>query len=78
MKNKLLSLLLGAVLVGPAFAQGDEDERARLRADYEEIVAKEFVSFGNWELDYDTARARAKKEDKLIFAYFTHSNEQKH
>jgi hypothetical protein len=76
--KQMLTLVLGALLVGPVIAKGDKDEQVKLKASYEEKVAREFVSFGNWTLDYDTARARAKKEGKLIFAYFTHSHEQKH
>ncbi|HMQ22224.1 MAG TPA: hypothetical protein PKE00_07020 [Planctomycetota bacterium] len=40
---------------------------------YEEALAEPFVKKGSWMIDYDAARARAKEEGKLIFAYFTRS-----
>ena len=69
MKTKLILLLAGVVLAvaSPAFA----DEA--LQAKYDEKVAKGFVAHGGWILDYDEARAKAKKEGKIIFTYFTRS-----
>jgi len=40
---------------------------------YEEALKDPFIAKGNWVLDYDEARARAKREGKLIFAYFSRS-----
>ena len=39
----------------------------------EEQIAKDFVSFGGWLLDYDEARAKAAEEGKLLFTYFSRS-----
>lgn len=69
MKAKLSLLLAGALLAiaSPAFADD------ALQAKYDEKIAKAFVAHGGWILDYDEARAKAKKEGKVIFTYFTRS-----
>lgn len=72
MKKLLLIPMLAAVLTGSAFSQ-EVDEQAELQAKYEKKVAKEFISYGNWMLDYDAARAKAKAESKLLFTYFSRS-----
>ena len=36
-------------------------------------LKKDFVSNARWVLDYEEALARAEKEGKLVFAYFTRS-----
>jgi hypothetical protein len=72
MKTLLLVPMLAIVLAGAGFSQST-DEQAALQAKYDKKVAKEFVSYGNWILDYDVARAKAKEEGKLIFTYFTRS-----
>ena len=60
-------LLLAAVGVQPAWAEGE------LEAKYEAKIAKPFVAHGGWIVDYDEALARAEKEKKFIFTYFTRS-----
>ena len=72
MKNLLLIPLSVALLAVPAIAQ-EPDEQAELRAKYDKKLAKEFVSAGGWLFDYDEARAKAKKEGKLLFTYFSRS-----
>ena len=72
MKNLTWIPLAAALLVAPLQAQGS-DEQAELRAKYEEKIAKDFVSYGAWQLDYDAVRAKAAEEGKLIFAYFSRS-----
>ena len=72
MKKLLLISMLAAVLIGSAFSQ-EVDKQAELQAKYEKKIAKEFISYGNWMLDYDAARAKAKAEGKLLFTYFTRS-----
>lgn len=73
MKKHSLFLVLAAGLVvcstnlQPAHA---DDE---MQAKYEEKIAKPFVSHGSWIVDYDEALARAEKEKRFIFAYFTRS-----
>ncbi len=72
----LVAALMVAPLVAPpahAAATQDADEQAELRAKYDEKVAKEFVSFGGWLVDYDEARAKAAEEGKLLFTYFSRS-----
>ena len=39
----------------------------------EKKLQKEFVSYGGWITDYDKARELARKEGKMIFAYFSRS-----
>jgi opacity protein-like surface antigen len=76
MKKLLLFSMLAAVLTGSAFSQEVEKQaelQAELQAKYEKKIAKEFISYGNWMLDYDAARAKAKAEGKLLFTYFTRS-----
>ena len=72
MKKLLLIPITAAVLVGSSFTKVT-DGQAELRAKYEQKIAKDFVSSGNWILDYDDARAKAKAEGKLLFTYFTRS-----
>jgi hypothetical protein len=64
--------LVAAGLAAPLLAQ-EPDQQATYRAEYEKKLAKDFVSYGNWVLDYDEARAQAKAEGKLLFVYFTRS-----
>ncbi|MDA1259263.1 MAG: hypothetical protein O3A20_01430 [Planctomycetota bacterium] len=73
MRNSvLLAPFVGLLLSGVASAQQDYDQNL-MKANLETKVQKEFVAFGGWITDYDEARARAAKEGKLIFAYFTRS-----
>ena len=39
----------------------------------EKKLASKFVVNGNWLIDFDKAREKAKKENKPIVAYFTRS-----
>ena len=75
-----LSLLAGNLdaQVIPAKRMGTPTQRPQktpeqLRALYEKEIAEPFVAKGSWVVDYDEARARAKRENKLIFAYFSRS-----
>ena len=72
MKTLFLVPIFAAVLAGSGFSQ-NTDEQAELQAKYDKKIAKEFVSYGHWMLDYDAARAKAKAEGKLIFTYFYRS-----
>jgi hypothetical protein len=40
---------------------------------YEEKLTHEFIRFGGWVTDYDEARATAKRENKVLFVYFSRS-----
>ena len=62
-----------AVLVGApgAFAQAPDQDQ--LKKSLDEKLAKPFMKNATWILDFDEAKAAAKKANKLIFAYFTRS-----
>ncbi|MDJ0972961.1 MAG: hypothetical protein QNJ98_00700 [Planctomycetota bacterium] len=60
----MLLCMAGICFAGP---------EAELQKKYEEKIAKPFVAHGGWSVDYDEARERAAKEQKLIFTYFTRS-----
>jgi len=57
-----------ALLLPAAFAAGQS-----LEEKLEKELQKPFVKKIAWELDFDKALARAGKEGKLIFGYFTRS-----
>ena len=73
MKRAILGVLaLGAALLGSVEArQGDQQDK--FRQNYEKALEAEFIEYGGWVTDYDVARERAKKEGKLIFAFFSRS-----
>ncbi len=67
LRGLLALLALSAVSVAPTAAPQD------LQRKYRQKLSKSFVRFGGWETDYDAARARAKKQDKVLFVYFSRS-----
>lgn len=72
MRSPLPPVLLLTALLGLApVARAEPDPE--LQQKYEAKIAKPFVAHGGWVLDYDEARARAEKEQKLLFVYFTRS-----
>ena len=64
-----LGLLAGLALATPVVAQ-DADG---LQEKFDAKVAAEWVAQGGWITDYDMALAKAKKEGKYVFAYFSRS-----
>lgn len=44
-----------------------------LQEKYEKKISQPWFTDAGWTDDFDAAKARAKKEDKLVFAYFTRS-----
>jgi hypothetical protein len=54
---------------GHALAQDQEQMKKNL----EKKMESEFLKKAPWVLDFDEAKAAAKKSNKLIFAYFTRS-----
>ena len=54
----------------PAQGYGTPEE---LMAKREQKLQSEFLRKADWIIDYDQARAEAKRQEKLIFAYFTRS-----
>ena len=55
------------------FASAPSAQAQDMQAKYEAKIAENWVSSGNWVLDFDKAKEQAKKEGKVIFAYFTRS-----
>ena len=52
------------------FGQQSQEDLIQLRA---EKLDKPVFKKANWLFDYDKAKEQAKKEDKLLFTYFTAS-----
>lgn len=67
--TSILALLALCLFPSGAFAQDSAD----LQKKYDDKVAETWVSHGGWVLDLDEALAIAKKENKLVFAYFSRS-----
>jgi hypothetical protein len=73
MKSNTLSgaLIAGiSVLAAALPAQKSQDD---LIAEREKKLAKPVFQKANWILDYDEARAEAKKQGKFLFTYFSRS-----
>jgi len=66
--RRALSILAVALALA-APARGGEDLEANLEAK----LAKPFLGYAPWARDLDEALGRAKKEHKLVFAYFARS-----
>ena len=67
-------LLLVAALVATLLpAQNPPKSQEELKQLRGEKLAKEVFTQAPWILDYDKARETAKKEGKLMLAYFTRS-----
>ncbi|MBL8754611.1 MAG: hypothetical protein JNK15_15005 [Planctomycetes bacterium] len=65
---------LAALLVSLLPAQNrQQPSQEDLKAKRTEKLAKEVFKKAPWVADYDKAREQAKKENKLMFAYFTRS-----
>ena len=73
MKSNTLSgaLIAGiSVLAAALPAQKSQDD---LIAERDKKLAKPVFQKANWILDYDEARAEAKKQGKFLFTYFSRS-----
>jgi len=66
---KLLAAAVTGLLLSSPLAAQDKDFQKL----YDAKISESWVSNGGWILDLEEAKARAKKENKLIFAYFTRS-----
>lgn len=66
---RLPAAFLAGALAVAAPAVAEETLRAKLEAK----LAKPFLDHVAWVLDFDAALARARAEDKLVFAYFARS-----
>jgi len=70
----LLTLLPAIFLAGPASAQeGETADNPKMVERRDAKLKEPFFQNADWITDYDKARAVAKKQGKLIFAYFTRS-----
>ncbi len=69
-KPTLVVVALTLLAAGAAPAQADDAKLAGLRDKKLELP---FLKKAAWTTDYDAALADAKKNGKLIFAYFTRS-----
>ena len=63
---------IAAALIGTSAAAFAQDV-AELAERRDAKLAEAWVSQADWETDFATARERAKKEGKMIFAYFSRS-----
>jgi hypothetical protein len=64
-----------ACLAGAASAQAQAQgqDQEQLKSKLEQKLAAPFLKNAPWILDFDEAKAAAKKSGKRIFAYFTRS-----
>ena len=62
-----------ALVAVTAPAQRQQKSQEELQALRAEKLAKDVFKKADWITDYDKARETAKKDGKLIFAYFTRS-----
>ncbi len=69
----VIAFCLVAQLPLLALQATSDEKQAKYRKNLQAKLAKKFVKSGSWLLDYKTAKARAAKEDKLLFVYFTRS-----
>lgn len=69
MRTLILSSL-ALVLAAPGLtAQGRSQEE--LKEFYDSKLKEAWYTGGGWSTDFAAAKARAKKENKLLLAYFT-------
>ncbi len=66
----VLAVLMCATLPAQASSFGTQEE---LIAKREKKKESRFLRNADWIVDYDEARAEAKKQGKLIFTYFSRS-----
>jgi hypothetical protein len=62
-----------ACLAGAAVAQAQAPDQEELKRRLDQKLDAGFLKNAAWILDYDEAKAAAKKSGKRIFAYFTRS-----
>jgi hypothetical protein len=72
----LACLILAGLIVAPAVLAAPlspDDNQAKYQAKYEAKLELEFIEYGGWITDFDEAMAKAKREDKVLFTYFSRS-----
>ena len=67
------ALVLGAGLAVPVMAASQSTSPEEYQKRYEEKISKDWLKKADWSLDLEASLARAKKEGKPVFAYFTRS-----
>jgi type IV secretory pathway TraG/TraD family ATPase VirD4 len=72
LKQLLAPAVIGLALAAPAAAQDQE----QMQKNFDDKMAKEFISNAAWVTDYDEAQKMAKEQGKVIFVYFTRSYAQ--
>jgi len=72
--KKLLIILGIAFLPMAMFAEGEDDEEVKeFKSNYKAELEKDYIKNLPWEMDFDKAKARAKKEKKVILTFITRS-----
>ena len=66
----VVSILLGTGFAADLVAQQDQADLAKLR---DKKLKSSFLKKAAWFTDFDKARAKAQKDGKIIFTYFTRS-----
>lgn len=56
-----------------AAADASAQDQEQLKKNLDKKLESDFLKKSAWFLDYDEAKAAAKKSNRLIFAYFTRS-----
>jgi hypothetical protein len=71
----MTALRSAAIALAFLAAAGDvlAQDQDQLKRNLEKKLESEFLKKTPWILDFDEAKAAAKKSKKLIFAYFTRS-----
>lgn len=59
--------------IQPAPSLKQEGSQDEFKKKLDDKLKKPFFKKANWILDYDQARAEAKKANKVIFTYFSRS-----
>jgi hypothetical protein len=72
-RQLLLSAAALAVAAPVLSAQGQVPDQDQMKAKYEAKIAEAWFTDGGWTVDFDAAKERAKKENKVVFAYFSRS-----
>ena len=71
MKTLILSSIALLTAVSGLNGQDNQDQLKKL---YNEKINEAWFTNGGWTADFAAAKARAKKEGKFLFAYFTRSH----
>lgn len=71
----MTALRSAAIALAFLAAAGDvrAQDQEQMKKNLDKKLEAEFLKKTKWNLDYDEAKAEAKKNNKLIFAYFTRS-----